>query len=551
MTDQSARPQTGRARQGASCAVAACVRGVVAAGLGLGLLTVLVTVLWISSPYPDGGSGTALRTAGALWLLAHGTDLVRSDTLSGTPAPMGLAPLLLLALPGWLVHRAARDALEPAEGHPEPAVPLVVGGVVAGYVLVGTPLAFWVAGGQLAADPAEALAHLALLASAAALLGAWAARGRPLGPAPAWLPRRVRVALARSRSAVVLRSAAEATLVLVGGGAVLVLTSLVWHGGAAREAFLGLAGDWSGRAAVGLLALALLPNAAVWGAAYALGPGFALGAGATATPLGLTGTPAVPDFPLLAAAPGPGPGTALHAAAVSVPLAAGLLVAWRATEGAAPRYGDPDQAWTVPATVLAVVLGALGCGAATALLAAAAGGPLGSGRLAVFGPVWWLVGGAAALWTASVALPVTLAVRAWRVRSGAGGGAEPEGGGVSGDGQGAVAPAPSAAGPAVAAVPGEGRDDGPLEDLDDDLEPYDFLPLDAWAERAAAVPAPPPSAVPSGPVPPAPGPSRLPRAASDPQAPPGPQPAPAGPAPAPAAPPSVAEAPPSPPDAPA
>ncbi|MCQ6555284.1 DUF6350 family protein [Streptomyces sp. C10-9-1] len=550
MTEQSTRPQTGTARPGASCA-AACVRGVVAAGLGLGVLTVLVTVLWISSPYPDGGSGTALRTAGALWLLAHGTDLVRSDTLSGTPAPMGLAPLLLLALPAWLVHRAAHDALEPAEGHPEPAVLPVVGGVVAGYVLVGTPLVFWVAGGPLAADPAGALTHLALLASTAALLGAWAARGRPLGPVPAWLPRRVRVALARSRSAVALRSAAEATLVLVGGGAVLVLTSLVWHGGAAREAFLGLAGDWSGRAAVGLLALALLPNAAVWGAAYGLGPGFSLGTGATATPLGLTGTPAVPDFPLLAAVPGPGPGTALHAAAVSVPLAAGLLVAWRATEGAAPRYGDPGQAWTVPATVLAVVLGALGCGAATALLAAVAGGPLGSGRLAVFGPVWWLVGGAAALWTASVALPVTLAVRAWRVRSGAGGGVEPETGG----GQGAVLPAPSAAVPAAAAAPGEGSGDGSPEDPDDDLEPYDFLPLDAWAERAAAVPAPPPSAVPSGPPPPPPGPSR------PPEAPPGPRPAPAAPAPAapppapaagaPAAPPPAAETPPPHPGAPA
>ncbi|WP_432250866.1 cell division protein PerM [Streptomyces sanyensis] len=216
--------------------------------------------------------------------------------------------------------------------------------------------------------------------------------------------------------------------------------------------------------------------------------------------------------------------------------------------GRGPRYGDPDQAWTVPATVLAVVLGALGCGAATALLAAVAGGPLGSGRLAVFGPVWWLVGGAAALWTASVALPVTLAVRAWRVRSGAGGGVEPGTGGGSGDGQGAAAPAPSApassaAAPAVAAVPGEGWDDGSLEDLDDDLEPYDFLPLDAWAERAAAVPAPPPSAVPTGPPPPAPGPSRLPQAA------PGPQPAPA--APAPDAPPSAAETPPSHPDAPA
>ncbi|WP_443045843.1 cell division protein PerM [Streptomyces sp. KY70] len=52
---------------------------------------------------------------------------------------------------------------------------------------------------------------------------------------------------------------------------------------AAQESFLALAGDWSGRVAVLLLAVSLVPNAALWGAAYGLGPGFALGTGATAT----------------------------------------------------------------------------------------------------------------------------------------------------------------------------------------------------------------------------------------------------------------------------
>ena len=67
-------------------------------------------VLWISSPYPDRGPGGALQVAAVLWLLAHGAELVRADTLSGVPAPVGVTPLLLLVLPVWLVHRAARDA---------------------------------------------------------------------------------------------------------------------------------------------------------------------------------------------------------------------------------------------------------------------------------------------------------------------------------------------------------------------------------------------------------------------------------------------------------
>ncbi|WP_221889219.1 DUF6350 family protein, partial [Streptomyces sp. WAC05374] len=81
----------------------------------------------------------------------------------------------------------------------------------------------------------------------------------------------------------------------------LVAVSLVWHAGAARESLLGLSGVWSGRSALLLLSLGLAPNAAVWGAAYGLGPGFLLGTGATATPLGVTGAGGLPPFPLLVA----------------------------------------------------------------------------------------------------------------------------------------------------------------------------------------------------------------------------------------------------------
>lgn len=89
--------------------------GVVAAGLGLCLFALPVMMLWISSPYPDSGPGGALHVAAALWLLAHGAELVRPDTHSGVAAPVGVTPLLLLALPVWLVHRAVRDAADGSE----------------------------------------------------------------------------------------------------------------------------------------------------------------------------------------------------------------------------------------------------------------------------------------------------------------------------------------------------------------------------------------------------------------------------------------------------
>ncbi|OUC90973.1 DUF6350 family protein, partial [Streptomyces swartbergensis] len=147
----------------------ALTAGAVAAGLGLASFAVLVMMLWITSPYPDSGPGGALHVAAALWLLAHGAELVRTDTLAGVPAPVGVLPLLLLALPVWLLHRAARDAtdggaadgddgtgedVEAFEGIAVAGPPLVSprtawAGVVLGYLTVAAPAALYAAGGAL------------------------------------------------------------------------------------------------------------------------------------------------------------------------------------------------------------------------------------------------------------------------------------------------------------------------------------------------------------------------------------------------------------------
>ncbi|MDG4865370.1 DUF6350 family protein, partial [Streptomyces sp. T-3] len=111
-----------------------------------------------SSPYPDSGPGGALHIAAGLWLLAHGTELIRTDTLSGIPAPVGLTPLLLLALPGFLLHRAARDAVYAAE--PEAPARTVLWGVAGGYLLVGGAVTLYSHGGTLQADWLSAALHL-------------------------------------------------------------------------------------------------------------------------------------------------------------------------------------------------------------------------------------------------------------------------------------------------------------------------------------------------------------------------------------------------------
>ncbi|MFJ7587315.1 DUF6350 family protein [Streptomyces sp. NPDC097617] len=400
-----------------SPAAAACVvGGAVAAGLGLGFLAVLVIVLWISSPYPDSGPGGALHLAAGLWLLAHGTELVRYDTLSGIPAPVGITPLLLVALPVLLIRRAARLG-SAAEEEDEEVLPAgaVFSAVLCGYLAVGAVATVYAAGGPMPADPISAAWHIPLVAVLAAAGGVWGARGRPLGPLPSWLSGGVRRAVVRPRYALALRAGAGGALVLLGGGALIVGASLAWHGAEVQASFLSLTGVWSGRFAVLLLALTLIPNAMVWGAAYALGPGFSLGADVTAGPLGFPGAPGLPRFPLLAALPSAGPGTPLTWTVAAVPVVAGLAVGWFAVRRAREvSYGE---------TALTAALGSVVCGLAMAGLAAASAGPLGSRRLAEFGPVWWATGVAAFAWTAALAVPVAVAVHAWRNRPAMGFGA--------------------------------------------------------------------------------------------------------------------------------
>lgn len=199
-----------------------------------------------------------------------------------------MVPLLLVAGPVWLAHRAARDAAEPEEGRRRPSQAGAFCAVTAGYLLVAAGAAAYTRDGSLRVVPDTLAFPVALVVAGAAAAGVWTAAGRPFGPLPSWSPLVLQEAVARTlfrnRAEAACRAAAVGTAVLVGGGALLVAVALGRNVAAAQESFLALSGDWSGRLAVLLLAVSLVPNAALWGAAYGLGPGFALGTGATATP---------------------------------------------------------------------------------------------------------------------------------------------------------------------------------------------------------------------------------------------------------------------------
>lgn len=382
--------------------------GALAACLGVATVAMLVLLLWIASPYPHGGPGEVLRIATGLWLLAHGVELVRAETLGGGSAPVGLTPLLLTALPVVLLYRVARAA-RAAEG----ASWRIVLWLSAGYLLVAGLGCWYGLGGPLRVDPLSAAVRLPLITVAPIGVGVWAALGWPPPSSvlrlPNWLP--------WARVFTALRAAVAAIAVLCAGGALLAAVAIGLHWEAAADTFSQLTAAWSGRVAVLLLCLALAPNAALWAASYGLGPGFTIGGGSVVGPLAATGYPQLPHFPLLAAVPAEGGGGVVVLAAVAVlPVSAGVVAGWFAARGCVPVRGSDHGAAGVLGALGTVVLAAVGCGLGMALLSTFAGGPLGTGALAGFGPNGWASGATSLGWTALVALPTVLWARWWRLK---------------------------------------------------------------------------------------------------------------------------------------
>ncbi|WUH95779.1 DUF6350 family protein [Streptomyces sp. NBC_00433] len=374
---------TGRAL--AAARASAVAAGVAAAGLALAVLTAVVLLLWVASPYPDNGLGGALHIATGLWLLAQGADLVRDGTLSGMPAPIGVTPLLLTVLPAWLLHRGVASAVASSTHRS-------AGWAVGGYLGVAAPVTVYAASGPLRVDVLSAAVYVPLFAAAVTALGAWTGSGRP--PLERHLPWGADAALA-------LRAGGIATGILVGGGALIGAAALAWHAGAAGHALGRLSAPLAGQAALALLCVLLVPNLAVWCAAYALGPGFLVGAGHTVAPGGVSPHPLLPRFPLLAVVPSPG-AHAVGWAALAVPALAGAAVA----------YCCVRARLTVRRTALVTSVASAVCGVASAVLAAFAGGPLGVAAFTSFGPTWWLTAAAATTWPLALSLP-TSTLLAW------------------------------------------------------------------------------------------------------------------------------------------
>jgi hypothetical protein len=433
--------------------IAACA----AAASGLAVLTTLTAIGWITAPHVGIGSGLGgvLRTAALLWLVAHhvGFTVHGAGRIGMLPLGLVLVPGALLAVAGrWVVRAGAVTRLRHV-GYAALALALP-------YTLLAGALAVASRTAQAAPSLVQAVIASFLLAVVAGGLGA--ARG--LAP---W-SRLASLMPARPRSIVLGMLGAAA--ILTAAGSVLAGGSMLAHLPTVRAASDALAPGLTGAVLLLLAQLAYVPNAIVWAVAYALGPGFAFGAGTAVAPTG-SSLGAVPAFPMLAALPsgthGSGPGW-VPLLVLAVPYLAGVfggLVTVRITPTptieAAPLWGFATGAAT---------------GVVAGLAAAFSGGPLGDGRLAAVGPSGWQVGlvavleiGVTAALTAGAAnwlilRRATRRTRAERAGPGGYGGAE----GVWPGGSGGMGPA-GIGGFRGVAPPGQHSPPGPtlLDETDD------------------------------------------------------------------------------------
>jgi Family of unknown function (DUF6350) len=345
---------------------AAVWTGGISAATGAALGALVAVLCWLPDAGVSGHPLSAVRAGVLGFLAAHHGGLVL-DQVATTFAPL-LGLLVVIAL-AW---RAGTVLAEVATqlGECRRRVLLSAGLVQAvGY-----------AGVCLALVPLSRLGTTSARTEPAAL-AAFLVFGSVAVPAlirPA-LPAHVRAGV---------RGAGAALAVYIGAGALLVGGSLVVHASEVMRLSRQVGGGLSGLPVL-VLGVLCAPNAAVAGAAYLAGPGFAVGTGTAVTAFS-SSRGVLPAFPTLAALPA-GDGTnAVVLTWMLVSLLGAGLVAARVAGHAEGVRG------------VAVAVALAGCG--MALLAWLGGGAIGSGRLRTIGASPWQVGLTVAGEIATVAL---------------------------------------------------------------------------------------------------------------------------------------------------
>lgn len=357
------RPAVVPALAGRSLWLTAIWTGVGAAFVGAVVAIVGVAICWLPASGTAGNAESAIH-AGLLTLL---TGLHGGVTVDGTHAtfvPLGLT--IAIAALAWRAGAALADTADDLEecdagrllsaGACQLATFAVACGITSAFATLGTS-------STSPAGTALAAAVLWLVTGSLSFVRSSPVRKHVETRRPGW-------------AAPAVRLGAATLAVFLGAGALLTAGSLALHHSAVSTLSRQVGGGWSG-VPVLLLGMLTTPNAAIAGAGYLAGPGFAVG-GHTVVRLWSTAHGTVPAFPLLGGLPHHPAGGFVWFLAVATPLTAGCCAALlaRRTRGIAAQWRDLGA-------------GVAGTAVFAALAATLGGGGIGDGPLATIGVSPW------------------------------------------------------------------------------------------------------------------------------------------------------------------
>ena len=365
--------------------------------LGLGILLIPLTILWLTQFELAVDFGAFWRVAANFWLLGNGVDLLVTidPTLAlqlalqgaGVPFEIGFAPLgmaVLTVLLGWRSGRRLADSEH-----------RLLGAAVG--VLTVVAIGWLVASGAGSDSARPSIVQALFFPAAVYAIGmatslfsradftAAADPADPAGQAVDILTRSLREIVDRVPApvATVVSLAARGGAMAVAGltavAGILVFVLILGHYGQIISLYESLQSQLVGGIALTMGQLSIVPNMVVWATSWLLGPGFALGSGSVVSPLG-TQVGLLPGLPILGALPQGAP--AIGYAVVVVPVVVGFVVGVVLK----PRL----TAAGAGSSPLVLVLSGIGVGVVGAsmlgLLAIWSGGAAGPGRLVDVGP---------------------------------------------------------------------------------------------------------------------------------------------------------------------
>ncbi|WP_010203713.1 cell division protein PerM [Salinibacterium sp. PAMC 21357] len=363
----------------------ASLEALLVVAIGIAIPLVPLTLLW-GIHYGLAIDWTVFwRAAVDIWLVGHGVDItvVLDPTVSAsvglaeasTPVTITLALLGFSLLTVLLGVRAGRRVAETSHAMLGTLASLLTFSLASLVVTLSTlhPIArpsLW-----------QGVLLPTLVFAVGLLIGSQVvtARSRAIGPLRRWVlgwPAHVRTILATS-----LRGGALAAAGLLTLASIVTTFAIVTSYAEIISLYEALHTEVLGGVAVTLGQLALLPNMILWAASWLVGPGFAIGAGSTVSPLATSLGP-IPAIPVLGALPNSD--FAFGYVGLLAPVIVGFLVA---------AVLGPRIAGELRRRELAIVALGIGATAATiiGLLVWASAGSAGPGRLVDVGPQPWIV----------------------------------------------------------------------------------------------------------------------------------------------------------------